>query len=75
MGMGPGSGRGPGSGARKDSRQSGWRGAVTAASSGRGGEVVYEGQPITGRVDLEFDIGPEYYNFVDVRYIGDPVLR
>ncbi|MEP6808673.1 MAG: FAINT domain-containing protein, partial [Chthoniobacterales bacterium] len=43
--------------------------------SGRGGEVVYEGQPITGRVDLEFDIGPEYYNFVDVRYIGDPVLR
>ncbi|MDQ6938631.1 MAG: hypothetical protein M3119_00570, partial [Verrucomicrobiota bacterium] len=40
-----------------------------------GGEPVYEGRPITGRVDIEFDIGPEYYNFVDVRYIGEPVLR
>jgi hypothetical protein len=26
-------------------------------------------------VDVEFDIGPAYYNFVDVRYIGEPVLR
>jgi hypothetical protein len=26
-------------------------------------------------VDLEFDIGPSYYNFVDLRYIGEPVLR
>ena len=26
-------------------------------------------------VDIEFDIGPAYYNFVDVRYIGAPVLR
>ncbi len=43
--------------------------------SDRGGEVVYEGRPISGRVDIDFDIGPEYYNFVDVRYIGEPVLR
>lgn len=40
-----------------------------------GGEVVYAGRPITGYVDIEFDIGPAYYNFVDVRYIGAPVLR
>src|SRR5258708_24025316 len=26
-------------------------------------------------VDVEFDIGPEYYNFCDVRFIGEPVLR
>jgi hypothetical protein len=26
-------------------------------------------------VDIDFDIGPDYYNFVDVRYIGEPVLR
>lgn len=38
-------------------------------------ERVYEGRAITGRVDVEFDIGPSYYNFVDVRYIGEPVLR
>src|SRR5450432_3985650 len=36
---------------------------------------VYEGRAITGQVDVEFDIGPLYYNFVDVRYIGEPVLR
>src|SRR6266436_1150486 len=41
----------------------------------RGPEVVYEGQPIGARVDIEFDIGPEYYNFCDVRFIGEPVLR
>lgn len=40
-----------------------------------GGERVYEGRPISGHVDVEFDIGPAYYNFVDVRYIGEPVLR
>jgi hypothetical protein len=40
-----------------------------------GGEVVYDSSPITGQVDVEFDIGPAYYNFVDVRYIGEPVLR
>jgi hypothetical protein len=39
------------------------------------GEVVYEGRPITGHVDIEFDIGPAYYNFCDIRYIGEPVLR
>lgn len=40
-----------------------------------GGEVVYEGRPITGHVDVEFGIGPAYYNFIDMRYIGEPVLR
>jgi hypothetical protein len=39
-------------------------------------EIVYESRPLTGPVvDVEFDIGPAYYNFVDVRYIGEPVLR
>ncbi|MDQ2868220.1 MAG: hypothetical protein M3R59_07410 [Verrucomicrobiota bacterium] len=38
-------------------------------------EIVYEGRPITGHVDAEFGIGPSYYNFVDVRYLGEPVLR
>ena len=41
----------------------------------RGPEVVYEGQPIGTNVDVTFDIGPEYYNFCDVRFIGEPVLR
>ena len=36
---------------------------------------VYEGRAITSQVDVEFGIGPLYYNFVDVRYIGEPVLR
>lgn len=38
-------------------------------------EYVDDSSPITGHVDVEFDIGPMYYNFVDVRYIGEPVLR
>jgi hypothetical protein len=41
----------------------------------RGAEIVYDGRPIGVNVDIEFDIGPEYYNFCDVRYIGEPVLR
>ena len=41
----------------------------------RGPGIVYEGQPIGGQVDVEFDIGPQYYNFIDVRFIGEPVLR
>ena len=41
----------------------------------RGVGVVYEGQPIGASVDIEYDIGPEYYNFCDVRFIGEPVLR
>jgi hypothetical protein len=41
----------------------------------RGPGVVYEGQPIGTNVDIEFEIGPEYYNFCDVRFIGEPVLR
>ncbi|MEY2561916.1 MAG: hypothetical protein QOH88_109 [Verrucomicrobiota bacterium] len=40
-----------------------------------GGEVVYENGPINAQVDLEFDIGPSYYNFVDVRYMAEPRLR
>lgn len=41
----------------------------------QGGGVVYEGRAITGAVDVTFGIGPLYYNFVDIRYIGEPVLR
>jgi hypothetical protein len=41
----------------------------------RGPGVVYEGQPIGANVDVVFDIGPQYYNFCDVRFIGEPVLR
>ena len=41
----------------------------------RGPGVVYENQPIGGNVDVTLDIGPEYYNFCDVRFIGEPVLR
>jgi len=36
---------------------------------------VYEGRVISGQVDIQFDIGPLCYNFVDIRYIGEPVLR
>ena len=41
----------------------------------RGPGIVYEGRPIGGRVDVEFDIGPAYYNFIDIRFIGEPVMR
>lgn len=41
----------------------------------RRGISFVAGARIFGRVDIDFDIGPEYYNFVDVRYIGEPVLR
>ncbi len=41
----------------------------------RGPGVVYENQPIGVNVDVTYDIGPEYYNFCDVRFIGEPVLR
>src|SRR5437588_4686753 len=41
----------------------------------RGPGIVYESQPIGANVDIVFDIGPEYYNFCDVRFIGEPVLR
>jgi hypothetical protein len=40
-----------------------------------GREVVYESRPITEHVDVDFGIGPAYYNFIDVRFIGEPVLR
>ena len=40
----------------------------------RAGEY-WDEQPITARVDIDFDIGPACYNFIDVRYIGEPVLR
>jgi hypothetical protein len=39
------------------------------------GERFYEGGAITGQVDIEFNIGPACYNFVEVRYFGEPVLR
>ncbi len=41
----------------------------------RGPGIVYENQPIGVNVDVTYDIGPEYYNFCDVRFIGEPVLR
>jgi hypothetical protein len=41
----------------------------------RGPGVVYEGGFIGPQVDIQFDIGPAYYNFCEVRYIGEPVLR
>jgi hypothetical protein len=40
----------------------------------RAGEY-WDESPITARVDIDFDIGPASYNFIDVRYIGEPVLR
>src|SRR5436189_525637 len=40
----------------------------------RAGEY-WDESPITARVDIDFDIGPAYYNFIDVRNIGEPVLR
>ena len=41
----------------------------------RGPGIAYAGGAIGGRVDIEFDIGPAYYNFIDARFIGEPVLR
>jgi Family of unknown function (DUF6600) len=41
----------------------------------RGPGFVYEGGYIGPQVDIQFDIGPAYYNFCEVRYIGEPVLR
>jgi hypothetical protein len=39
-----------------------------------GGDIC-EGRTITIQVDAEFEIGSQYYNFIDIRYIGEPVLR
>jgi hypothetical protein len=39
-----------------------------------GHEIVYESRPIGGHVDVDFGIGPAYYNFIDIRFIGEPVL-
>jgi len=52
-----------------------WRGYAGWAPLPPETEVVYESRPLTGHLDIEFDIGPSCYNFVDVRYIGEPVLR
>jgi hypothetical protein len=41
----------------------------------RAGDIYVEFSPITTQVDIDFDIGPAYYNFIEVRYIGEPVLR
>jgi hypothetical protein len=40
-----------------------------------GVDVYAEFSPIDSRVDIDLDIGPAYYNFIDVRYIGEPILR
>lgn len=53
----------------------GWAPLPPTAGYSFDGEVVYQGRPISGYVDVEYDIGPAYYNFVNVRYIGEPVLR
>jgi hypothetical protein len=41
----------------------------------RGGDIYVNFTPITASADIDYDIGPAYYNFIDVRYIGEPVLR
>jgi hypothetical protein len=41
----------------------------------RAGDIYVEFSPITAQVDIDFDIGPAYYNFIEARYIGEPVLR
>jgi hypothetical protein len=41
----------------------------------RGPGIAFSAGNIGFGVDVEFDIGPAYYNFIDVRYIGEPVLR
>jgi hypothetical protein len=41
----------------------------------RGGDIYVDFSAITSRVDIDLDIGPASYNFIDVRYIGEPVLR
>src|SRR4029453_7805222 len=38
------------------------------------GEGVYQMPPISGHLDVQFGIGPPYYNFIDMRFIGEPVL-
>lgn len=40
-----------------------------------GGDASYDNSPITAQVDVQFDIGPGSYNFIDIRHIGEPVLR
>ena len=58
---------------RRSDQHVGWA-PLPPRRSGPRGEVVYSGRAISGYVDIDFDIGPSYYNFVDVRYIGAPVL-
>jgi hypothetical protein len=41
----------------------------------RAGDINVDFSPINARADIDFDIGPASYNFIDVRYIGEPVLR
>jgi hypothetical protein len=41
----------------------------------RAGDIFVDFTPINSQVDIDFDIGPATYNFIDVRYIGEPVLR
>jgi hypothetical protein len=37
--------------------------------------TVREGVVLSGQMDAEFEVGPAYYNFIETRYIGEPVLR
>ncbi len=41
----------------------------------RAGDIFVDFSPINSQVDMDFDIGPATYNFIDVRSIGEPVLR
>jgi hypothetical protein len=41
----------------------------------RAGDIFGDFSPINSQVDIDFDIGPATYNFIDIRYIGEPVLR
>ncbi|MBA2622227.1 MAG: hypothetical protein H0U88_01220 [Chthoniobacterales bacterium] len=53
----------------------GWAPLPPRYDRGGGAEVIYEGRSLSNTIDIDLDIGPAYYNFVDVRYIGEPVLR
>ena len=53
---------------------------VAITSAGRlclraGRALFMKDSPSAGTWTSTFDIGPEYYNFCDVRFIGEPVLR
>jgi hypothetical protein len=41
----------------------------------RGPGIVYAGKGISGNVDAEFQISADSYNFISIKFIGEPVLR